>query len=169
MVEESEVKHNYIISLWSAMAQQAIFWFKPNLKTKGAILILVWNFLLMNVYYNYSAVYDNRPNGYTVKVIALSFTLPLPVAGWLADVHFGRYKVIRWSMWIMWVGSMLATVSSIVAQLADHGYSKVFEILTAVFFIVATIGFGGYAGNIIQLGMDQLQDASTIKITAFLY
>ena len=87
MVEESEVKH---ISLWSAMAQQAIFWFKPNLKTKGAILILVWNFLLINVY-NYLAVYGNRPNGYTIETIALSFTLPL--AGWLADVHFGRYRL----------------------------------------------------------------------------
>ena len=69
----------------------------------------------------------------------------------------------------MWVGSMLATVSSIVAQLADHSYSKVFEILTVVFFSIATIGFGGYAGNnIIQFGMDQLQDASTTEITAFL-
>ena len=162
MVEESEVKR---MSLRSAMAQQVIFWFKPNLKTKGAILILVWNFLLMNVY-NYPAVYANRPNGHTIETIALSFTLPL--AGWLADVHFGRYKVIRWSMWIMWVGSMLATVSSIVAQLADHSYSKVFELLTVVFFSIATIGFGGYAGNIIQFGMDQLQDASTTEITAFL-
>ena len=162
MVEESEVKH---ISLWSAMLQQAIFWFKPNLKTKGAILILVWNFLLINVY-NYPAVYTNRPNGHAIETIALSFTLPL--AGWLADVHFGRYKVIRWSMWIMWVGSMLATVSSIVVQLADHSYSKVFELLTVVFFSIATIGFGGYAGNIIQFGMDQLQDASTTEITAFL-
>ena len=158
MVEESEVKH---ISLWSAMAQQAIFWFKPNLKTKGAILILVWNFLLINVY-NYPAVYTNRPNGHAIETIALSFTLPL--AGWLADVHFGRYKVIRWSMWIMWVGLMLATISSIVAQLADHSYSKVFELLTVVFFSIATIGFGGYAGNIIQFGMDQLQDASTTEI-----
>ena len=161
MVEESEVKH---ISLLSAMVQQVIFWFKPNLKTKGAILILVWNFLLMNVY-NYPAVYDASIK-HTIEIIALSFILPL--AGWLADVHFGRYKVIRWSMWIMWVGSMLATVSSIVGQLADHSYSKVFELLTVASFFIATIGFGGYAGNIIQFGMDQLQDASTTEITAFL-
>ena len=129
------------------------------------MLILVWNFLLLNVF-NYLAVYANRPNGQTIETVALSFTLPL--AGWLADVHFGRYKVIQWSMWIMWIGSMLATVNSVVAQLADHSYSKIFEDLTVVLLFIATIGFGGYAGNIIQFGMDQLQDASTTEITAFL-
>ena len=149
------------------MVQQAMLWFKPNLKTKGAILILVWNFLLINVFIsNYIAVYANGPNGHAIETIALSFTLPL--AGWLADVYLGCYKVIRWSMWIMWVGSMLATVNSVVAQLADHSYSKIFEDLIVVLLFIATIGFGGYAGNIIQFGMDQLQDASTTEITAFL-
>jgi peptide/histidine transporter 3/4 len=162
MVKEPEVKST---SLWSAMARQAILWFKPNLKTKGAILILVRSFLLMNVY-NYLTVYANRPNGHTIETVVLSFTLPL--AGWLADVYLGRYKVIRWSMWIMWVGSMLATVSSVVAQLVDHSHYKIIEDFTVVLLFITTIGFGGYAGNIIQFGMDQLHDASTTEITAFI-
>jgi peptide/histidine transporter 3/4 len=155
MVKESEVKY----------AQPAIFRLKPNLKTKGAILILVWNFLVINVT-NYLAVYANRPNGHTIETVVLSFTLPL--AGWLADVYLGRYKVIRWSMWIMWVGSMLATVSSVVAQFVDQSHSKIIEDLTVVLLVITTIGFGGYAGNIIQFGMDQLHDASTTEITAFI-
>ena len=47
-----------------------------------------------------------------------------------------------------------------------QGYSEIFKDLTVVFlFIITIIGFGGYAGNIIQVqfGMDQLQDASTTK------
>ena len=62
----------------------------------------------------------------------------------------------------------LRTVSSLVAQLVDHGYSNIFEDLMVVFLFITTIGFGGYAGNIIQFGMDKLQDASTTEITAFL-
>ena len=48
------------------------------------------------------------------------------VAGWCT-----RYKVIQWSMWIMWVGSMLATLSSVVAQLVDSYTSYINDKVTA--------------------------------------
>ena len=91
----------------------------------------------------------------------------MPYAGWLADVHFGRYKVIRWSMWIMWTASMLATLNSVVAHLVE-GYSKANKYVTIAAGFVTAIGFGGYQANVIQFGLDQLQDASTTEITAFI-
>ena len=30
-------------------------------------------------------------------------------AGWLADVYFGRYKVMKGSIWVMWLGSVGGT------------------------------------------------------------
>ena len=30
----------------------------------------------------------------------------LVFAGWLADVYFGRYKVMKVSIWVMWWGSV---------------------------------------------------------------
>ena len=35
-----------------------------------------------------------------MEVITLGLTLP--IAGWIADVRFGRYRVIYLSMWITW-------------------------------------------------------------------
>ena len=35
-------------------------------------------------------------------------------------------------------------------------------------FIVMAISYGGYLANIIQFGLDQLQDVSTSEITAFI-
>ena len=68
----------------------------------------------------------------------------------------------------MWVGSVLATVSSVVAQ-AVSGYQHVH---TCTHFTCTadntSAGLGGYWANVIQFGLDQLQDASTTEITAFI-
>ena len=87
-----------------------------KLKNKGAIIILVWNFFMVSAS-EYLIAYVQIPGGASVGTVALGFTLPL--AGWLADIRFGRYKVIHWSMWIMWAASILATVSSVVSLLVD--------------------------------------------------
>jgi peptide/histidine transporter 3/4 len=113
----------------------------------------------------YLTAYVKISGGASIGTVALGFTLPL--AGWLADMYLGRYKVIRWSMWIMWTASMLATGCSVVAQLVDND-NKIFQEISVVMFVIVAIGFGGYQANIIQFGLDQLQDASTTEITAFL-
>ena len=135
-----------------------------KLKNKGAIIILVWNFFMISAS-EYLIAYVKIPGGASVGTVALGFTLPF--AGWLADVRFGRYKVIHWSMWIMWIASMLATVSSVVSLLVNDD-NKIFQNMSVAMFVIVAIGFGGYQANIIQFGLDQLQDASTTEITAFI-
>ena len=83
-----------------------------KLKNKGALLVLVWNFLIMSLfYYLYNTAHQLHV---TQNYISVGITLP--IAGWLADVYLGRYRVIQWSMWITWIGSMLNTISSVVAR-----------------------------------------------------
>ena len=62
---------------------------------------------------------------------------------------------------------MLATVSSVVAQVID-GYFGIDTKIQALLYVFMAIGLGGYQANIIQFGMDQLHDASTTEITAFI-
>ena len=83
-----------------------------KLKNKGAIIILVWNFFVVSAS-EYLIAYVQIRGGASIGTVALGFTLPF--AGWLADVYLERYKVICWSMWIMWTASMLATTSTVVA------------------------------------------------------
>ena len=127
---------------------------------KGAIyLILLWNFLIMSATIN--VIFS--------QIDLLIVSLTLPFAGWLADIRFGRYKVIRWSMWIMWIGSMLATITSVVAQFVDNNnYQYINKHISLAFEIVICIGCGGYQANAVLFGLDQLQDASTDEITAFI-
>ena len=139
--------------------------YKPRrVKNKGAILVLVWNHLIMSVFYYLK--WNTNVNGYEAIVWVATFSFTLPIAGWLADARIGRYKVICCSVWIMWIATILATMSSVMHQfnLVDNINTKVVLILR----IFMAIGFGAYQTNILQFGMDQLHDASTTEIKSFI-
>ena len=69
----------------------------------------------------------------------------------------------------MWIGTMLNTISSVVAQLVDgYGIMNKRCIIDRLLQAIAAIGYGGYQANIIQFGINQLQDASTEEIQAFI-
>ena len=141
--------------------------YKPRcLKNKGAILVLVWNYLTMNLL-TFLLYNINRGDRYGSIAYLLSFGLTLPIAGWLADACIGRYKVIRCSVWIMWIATVLATVSSVIAQLVD-GYSSTNTKVLLMLLVFMAIGLGGYHVNIVQFGLDQLYDASTTEIKSFI-
>ncbi len=148
--------------------QQHMICLKPTyqlrkLKNKGAIVVLTWNFFIISVF-NYLMAFI-VPYGLQIITVALGLTIPF--AGWLADICFGRYKMIRWSMWIMWVAAILTTINSVVAEFVS-GYQGIHMGVSLIMIFILAIGFGGYQANVIQFGLDQLQDASTTEITAFI-
>ena len=149
--------------------------FRPSyrirkLKNKGALLILVWNCLVISIFYcltTYPIVF--HPTSYNIYSIIWGLTLP--IAGWLADVYLKRYKVIRWSILIMWIASVLVVASSVLSQLpvVEHYYhNSIYKYINVLLLIVISIGFGGYQANVVLFGIDQLQDASTDEITSFI-
>ena len=91
----------------------------------------------------------------------------MPLAGWLADIHYGRYKVIQWSMWIMWISSLLLAGSLVILQVLEL-QNDVYLKLPMIFLIPLGIGYGGFQANVIQFGVDQLSDASSDDVKAFI-
>ena len=89
-----------------------------RVKSKGAILVLICNYLIMNEFYLLSQYDMHNESGIKSLIWQVAFGLTLPVAGWLADTHTGRYKVIRGSVWIMWIATVLTVISSVIAHLA---------------------------------------------------
>ena len=137
-----------------------------RLKNKGAILILVWNYLVLSVFY-YHTVYPIRFH-FIKHLYSVIWGLSLPIAGCLADVYLGRYKIIRWSMMMMWIASVLVVASSVLSQLVEMYHYAIHDYVTSVLFIVICIAFGAYLANTGLFGIDQLQDASTDEITSFI-
>ena len=140
------------------------------IKNKGAILIILWNYLVTSIFHLLKMGYDpQQKNIYAIGMITIVSTFIFcPIGGWLADTHIGRYRVVRYSIWIMWIALVLATFSELLAQ-GNTWYS--IHLRYAILYILAVvtaIGFAGFQSNSIQLGITQLSNASTIEITSFI-
>ena len=137
------------------------------LKNKGAILVLIWGFFLMSVYYyiDYQSLIHEEDCSTCFYIVQFSISLVLPFAGWLADVHFGRYRVIYWSTWAMWASSVLLTANFVAANV-KQSYNYHYVLVATL--VIAGAGFGGFQANIVQFGVDQLTDASTIELISFI-
>ena len=162
-----------ILSDTITVREQVREYFKPryrprSVKNKGAIMVIVWCHLTMSLYtflvYFTSSIYSKPV--YTALIIAIGLTIPF--AGWLADVHFGRYKIISSSIWTMWISAILLTTGQLALQLLGVSNTVYFYKYLTIFVIPLTIGLVAFQATIIQFGVDQLYDASSIEIQAFI-
>ncbi len=135
-----------------------------RVKSKGAVLVLILSYLVTSTLYLLATTGAHHS---TYDYWLIPFGISTAIAGWLTDTFIGRYKVIRCSVWIMWILMIAVTVSAVVEQLNEmyHHYDKA---VRSVLFCLVSIGLGGFQANIVQLGLDQLHDASTTEITSFI-
>ena len=96
-----------------------------------------------------------------------------PLAGYLADVCYGRYKVVIFSLRMIWfalaflavIGIPVNTVfwpvyNAAPLKVLDNpaGVISYMVLMTAAGFLVLLIVFIGFAANVVQFGIDQLRD-----------
>ncbi len=77
-----------------------------KVKNNGAILIIVWNILLLSVH-QYLLFFVAKG----LKEGPIAWGVTLSIVGWMINIFVRRYKVIQWSIWIMWITSILATLN----------------------------------------------------------
>ena len=112
-----------------------------------------------------------------VKVFLLTLfvrSLPqvgYPVAGYLADVHFGRYRVIISGLWLMVVGYSLISVTFLIKAFyhTDWGLYITYLVVFPIAFFTINSGQAAFQANIIPFGLDQLPDGSTQELSAFVH
>ena len=142
------------------------------LKNKAAILIIIWTYLVTTVYHLLRSGYINCPqHNYSISVMGITLiaaALLYPVGGWLADTYFGRYKTIQFSMWVMWITTLLMTVNELVVDGNAFSNSHIYLAIRYTLSLILAMGLGSFLSNIVQLGIDQLTDASTTEITSFI-
>ena len=168
--KESESELSETIATFSSkisFVERLKICFKPKyqlrrIKNKGAILALMFSFLVWSVYfYIFSVSFDYcRPCYYA---IIMPIGMMFPIAGCLADLYFGRFKVLYWSVLVMWISSVLLTVTFIAPKYVEpYESSQIY--LQVVFTAFLGLGYGGFQANIIQFSIDQLTDASSNEI-----
>lgn len=105
--------------------------------------------------------------GITFLLVTVSF----PIAGWLADARYGRYKVTRFGLWLMWVASILAVTWLLVLDHLDDNElkSRIQTGGTLVLIITIPIGFALFAVNTVQFAVDQVPEASADEMSTLIH
>ena len=149
------------------------------MKNKGAVLVVLWSYLVNSVLHFLTIAPEllmDDENGEAHSgpafIILLSMTLIFPLVGWLSDSYLGKYKVVHYSTWIMWISMILLIMWTMLSEyaigeyLSDH--SKIRTATVIIFCVFLGIGLVGLHSNIVQLGIDQLFDATSTEITSFI-
>ena len=142
-----------------------------RLRSKGAILVIIW-YLLASVCVT-SVGFSVQINttfidGYNFETVnGVVSALLMVFAGWLADVYFGRYKVMKVSIWVMWLGSVGGTLLLVIYSLSSVDALKYVSIVVA--YACVTIGGRGFMVNAVPFGTDQMLGASSEEISAFIH
>ena len=138
-----------------------------RLKNKGAILVLIWSYIYISLPNFYWKISENSHGvEFYVQVVTLGVTVS--IAGWIADVCFGRYKMMYVSTWFTWATLIVSTMSLVLARTVDSYTSNIHSYVNGVLWVIIAVGYGGFQANVIQFGMDQLHDASTDEIASFI-
>ena len=152
--------------------------------SKGAALVLLWNFLFStSTWYLFkvnpvllSGLNNNDSNAnsfwiYDGVVIGL-FLVCAPLSGWLADARLGNYRVFKTGFIFLFFASVMACVGVLVLENLPTNNNRVsfigsVVIVTMVYFF-SSVGSAACLVTSLQLGLDQMPDASTANITSFI-
>ena len=159
--------HTSTVSLTTKMNCSAIY------------IIIVCSFLIQNsIIEADSYLYHTNGNLQTIR-LSLAVThavayLLYPLLGWLSDVYFTRYKVIRLAFIIMCVVATVATgiaAAYVLDGSVTTDLNKIIIVLTLVlpFLLLGVLSLGLFEANVIQLDMDQLLEASSDQISSFIH
>ena len=147
-----------------------------RLPAKPILLLLFWNFAVSFVY---NLVFKTTLylwlNGNLAIVVealvAITFLCLAPVASFIADVKFGRFKTLVSSTYIIIISNSVLIVG-LCGFYAVHNYNYLYYIFATLIYtgsLSTLCGIVFFQCNIIQFGTDQLRDAPTRYSVLFLY
>lgn len=90
-----------------------------------------------------------------------------PVAGHLADCYVGKYTIIRFSLWLGWLGFAIMGIFFSVETFDDRLAILNQYLILPLIFILLSISYICFTATVIPFGMDQLQGASHIHYRSF--
>ena len=167
--------------------------------SKAAVLILVWSAIVGTLYSLvkdfclalgvYGENFKLDGHKYHLNVFlnvfvpyaCLAFVLLLyPLSGFVADVCCGRYKTVLASLSILLCSIGCFSFCCILELIrVDHRFNIPGHVLTfgeylmvfvaVVGFLLFIVGLSGFQANYIQLGLDQLHEASSISLSLFVH
>ena len=149
--------------------------YKPRkFSSKGAVLVLVWQFLVFFGVFVIKLDMSHQANSISVP-LEVTGVIPLLlvaiISGWLADTKVGRSKVVQTGLFLSWLGAVLVTTCDILKFSVVTTSTVVNGIIQAAQYVAFCTTYAGAAmffTNVVQFGLEQMPDASSDAMTAFI-
>ena len=152
--------------------------------SKGAALVLLWTFLFStSTWYLFkvnpvlfSGLNNTGSNGNSFwiyeGIVCGFFLVCAPFLGWLADARLGNYKLFKTGSVFVFFASVVACVGVMFLENLTKNNNLLsiigsVVIVTMVYFFTC-VGSAACLVTSLQLGLDQMPDASTANITSFI-
>ena len=147
--------------------------YKPRkFSSKGAVLVLVWQLLAVSAFpKNITPVHKFTADSVDTSLGVISALILLVACvsvGLLADVQFGRFKVVKAGLLLMWAGELVLNVDNILSMTLHEKYKVVSKYSHFAGTLGTSVGAVAFFINILQFGVEQMPDSSSVGITAFI-
>ena len=100
--------------------------------------------------------------------IIISVVVFLPVSSLLAEVVISRYKLVRYSLRVMWFLSIVSCALTITGYSLTTATSTLSTFRLFLMLLPVAILFGAFLASVIPLGIDQIITGSNNNISAFI-
>ena len=145
--------------------------------SRGSFLVLIWN-LLISAAVSYPFFFLRKLySGLNAQVRSISllfnsvpfivFLVCAPLCGWLADARFGKYRVFKTGSILLFSAMVMLCLCLLVFS-NKHVPPVVVVVITPIVHCFFLIGMVCCIVTSLQLGLDQIPDASTANITSFI-
>ena len=122
------------------------------------------NFLFRILNNSWSIKTYHSYNDQTVLLIPIITFIP--IAGWLADVRYGNFKVFRFGVLLLFISTVLTCNCLIIKDVRVN--PTVTMVATTAAVLVAYLGVSACTVTALQLGLDQMPDASSDNIISLI-
>ena len=127
--------------------------------SKKILLLLAWNllFFFSRGVFTYVIPIASQNIFFTLMFLSYSFA---PLIGWLADVRFGRYKIVQFGSIVSFLSSIFYYFITLTGE--DSTLSKV---LLSLATVLISFGFTCYSAAILPFLTDQIIGATSDELS----
>ena len=141
--------------------------------SKGAFLVLFWVTLVsiancsitLNLLHRLRRIFEMS---WIATVPTALMVVPVVLSGWLADTKYGNYKVLRFGLILLFLGTLNISICSFFLDYLLGINRYLADAILGVAIGPFAIGWICFTVTSLQLGLDQMPDASSYSITSFI-
>ena len=136
------------------------WWRRIPTRYYSKVLLLIW---VVFVGFSWDTIQDSPNDIDTVVSVSVFFSYSFaPLVGWLADVRFGRYEVIKFGS----LASFLASILYYIAMVTIGGASTLSNVFLSLAIVIAGFGYTCYLPSVLPFLTDQNVGATSDELSA---